>query len=314
MVEGFWPMVRVMLDHRSPKFGRAGRLVFASTAAALVVLAGCGGGHQKSLPFNEHNLLAESAAASSDVHSMRLDMVMTARIAHSRPLPAGMSAGPFSVKVTGAFAVDGGGSRFNLNMQMTEPGATVTMQMLSTGKTVYIEVPGGRWYSVAVTAGAKPATQTKTQQLIDKFVRTHEKHWLIDVGARRAGATDVLAGDLDLGAITTDFSTLMSRLDLPQSDGATIRYLTASIQNASWSLTFDHRTHRLSALHAKAELGFDSQERQAFGLPMPFGLPYQITGITGTLAAHVSHWGAPVHVNPPAVSTPLDLPAGVSAA
>jgi hypothetical protein len=46
---------------------------------------------------------------------------------------------------------------------------------------------------------------------------------------------------------------------------------------------------------------------------MPFGLPYQITGITGTIEAHVGHWGARVHVKTPAVSTPLDLPA-VSAA
>jgi hypothetical protein len=306
-------MGRAVPSYRSPRFGRAGRLVFASTAAALVVLAGCGGGHQKSLPFNERNLLTEFAAASSNVHSVRLDMVMTARIAHSRALPAGMSAGPFSVKVTGAVAVDGGGSRFNLKMEMMEPGATVTMQMRSTGKTVYIEVPGGRWYSVAVTAGAKPAAQTKTQKLIDRFVRSHEKHWLIDVGARRAGATDVLAGDLDLGAITTDVTTLMSRRHLPQSDGATIRYLAASVENASWSLTFDHRTHRLSALHAKAEVGFDSQERRALGLRMPFGLPYQITGVTGTLEARIGHWGAPVHVKAPAVSTPLDVPA-VSAA
>ncbi|MGH3427038.1 MAG: hypothetical protein ACRDQZ_05650 [Mycobacteriales bacterium] len=289
------------------------RLVLASTAAALVVLAGCGGGHHKSLPFNERNLLADFAAASSGVHSVRLNMVMTARIAHSGPLP-GMSAGPFTVKITGAVAEDDGGSRFNLNIQMIEPGATVTMQMRSTGKTVYIEVPGGRWYSLAVTAGATSATPTRTQKLIDDFVRTHDGHWLIDVGARRAGAADVLAGDLDLGAITTDVTTLMSRLHLPQTDGATIRYLTASIKNASWSLTFDHRTHRFSALHAKAELGFDSQERQTFGLPMPFGLPYQITGITGILVAHVSHWGAPVHVKAPADSTPLDLPAGVSAA
>jgi hypothetical protein len=293
---------------------RARRTVFASTVAALLVLAGCGSAHQKSLAFNEHNLLAESAAASSQFHSARVDMVMTARIAHSAPLPAGMSGGPFSIRVTGAVGGDGGTTSFNLKMQMQEPGATIALQMRATGNTVYVRLPAGRWYSVPVNGPASTQTpkQTKTEKLIAEFVRTHEKRWLIDVGARRAGAKAVLAGDLDLGAITTDVATLMNRLHLPQSDGATIRYLTASIRNASWSLTFDHKTDRLEALHAKAELGFDSQELQSLGIPMPFGLPYQITGITGTVAVHLSHWGEPVHVKAPAHATPLNVPVGSS--
>ena len=31
---------------------------------------------------------------------------------------------------------------------------------------------------------------------------------------------------------------------------------------------------------------------------------YQVTGITGTLAVHISHWGVPVHVTAPAHATP----------
>jgi hypothetical protein len=309
-------MLKRMSHFRPSVSRRARRTVLAATSVALVVLAGCGGGHQKSLPFNEHNLLAESAAASSQFQSARIDMVMTARIGHSGPLPAGMSGGPFSITMTGVVGGVGGAGQFNLNMRMIEPGATIAMQMRSTGKTVYVRLAGGQWYSVAVDGPTSTQTprQTKTEKLIAEFVRTHEKHWLIDVGARRAGAKDVLAGDLDLGAITTDVAALMGRLHLPQSDAATIRYVTASIRNASWSLTFDHKTHRLEALHAKAELGFDSQELQTFGIPMPFGLPYQVTGITGTLAAHISHWGVPVHVKAPAHATSLNLPAAVSAA
>jgi hypothetical protein len=303
-----------MPSTRTSMPGRPRRIVLAAGIAALLVLAGCGSTHQKSLPFNEHNLLAESAAASSHFQSARVDMVMTARIGHSAPLPAGMSGGPFAITMTGAVGGVGAVGQFNLNLRVSEPGATIAMQMRSTGKVLYARLAGGQWYSVALNGPAanKTQKQTKTAKVIGQFLRTHEKHWLIDVGARRAGAKDILAGDLDYGAITTDLTTLMTRLHLPPSDASTIQYVTKSIRETTWSLTFDHKTHRLESLHAKAELGFDSEELKTFGLPMPFGLPYQVTGITGTLAVHISHWGVPVHLTAPAHAIPLDLPVGTA--
>jgi len=47
---------------------------------------------------------------------------------------------------------------------------------------------------------------------------------------------------------------------------------------------------------------------QKYGIAEPFGLPRAITGLTITLAAHLTHWGASVHVNAPALSTPLPDP------
>jgi hypothetical protein len=45
---------------------------------------------------------------------------------------------------------------------------------------------------------------------------------------------------------------------------------------------------------------------------MPFGLPYQIDGVSLALTAHIGDWGTHLHVQPPANATPLILPGGAS--
>jgi hypothetical protein len=45
---------------------------------------------------------------------------------------------------------------------------------------------------------------------------------------------------------------------------------------------------------------------------MPFGLPYQIDGISLALNAHIGGWGTQLHVKPPANATPLTLPSAAS--
>ena len=126
--------------------------------------------------------------------------------------------------------------------------------------------------------------------------------------SRRAGRKDVIAGDLDLGAITRDLVTLLRQAHAPRQDAALVRYVIGSLANTSWTLTFDHRSHLIEGLHARAEMRFQSDILQKYGIAEPFGLPRAVTGLTITLAAHLTHWGASVHVNAPALSTPLPDP------
>jgi len=53
---------------------------------------------------------------------------------------------------------------------------------------------------------------------------------------------------------------------------------------------------------------FQSDILPKYGIAEAFGLPRAVTGLTITLAAHLTHWGATVHVNAPALSTPLPDP------
>ncbi len=287
---------------------RAARIIVL--LAAVVGLASCGSGSAKPRPFNEHTLLSDSAAATSAVHSARVRVAMTAKILHSRPLPAGTSPGPYSVTVTGAFA---GGSTplFNMIIRVAEPGETFSISVRSNGHALYYRPPGGGWYSVSLAALGIGAKRSAPGGAITRF-EERERHWLIDVGARRARSKDVLTGDIDMGAFTKDLDTLMSRLQIPPSDAGLLDYLATSVDDPSWRLTFDHSTHLLSGVHAVDEIDFNSVERQELHQPMPFGLPYQIDGVSLVLSAHVGDWGTRVHVTPPANATPATLPGAAS--
>jgi hypothetical protein len=81
-----------------------------------------------------------------------------------------------------------------------------------------------------------------------------------------------------------------------------------SLANTSWTLTFGHHSHLIEGLKARAEMRFQSDLLQKFGIAEPFGLPRAVTGLRITLAAHITHWGASVHVAAPALSTPLPNP------
>ncbi|HEY3766370.1 MAG TPA: hypothetical protein VGL44_14520 [Gaiellales bacterium] len=279
---------------------------------AAVSLASCGGGSAHPPPFNEHTLLSESATATSAVHSAKVRLAMTARILHTRPLPAGMSPGPYSVAVTGAF--EGGTTPlFDMAIRVSAPGETYSITVLSTGRVLYYRLPGGGWYSLSLTALGTGATpQSTPDKAIRRFLEERERHWLIDVGARRARSKDVLTGDVDMGAFTRDLDTVIGRLQIPPSDAGLLDYLATSVDDPSWRLTFDHATHLLSGVHAIDEIDFNSVERQELHQPMPFGLPYQIDGISLALSAHIGDWGTRVHITPPANATPVTLPGGAA--
>jgi hypothetical protein len=287
-------------------------------AAAAVLLSGvlslasCGGGSAKPQPFNARTLLSESAAATSVLHSARVRLVMTAKILHSSALPAGMSAGPYSVNLTGVIA-GGTRPRFDMVVRVSEPGATFSIPVLSDGRALYYRVPGGRWYSLSLDGlGTSAATQSKSDKAITRFLQQREKTWLINVGARRVRSTDVLSGDIDMAAVTNDLDTLVSRTQIPEGDAGLLQYLATSVDDPAWRLTFNSATHLLSGVHAIDEIDFNSVERRELHQPMPFGLPYQIDGISLALNAHIGGWGTQLHVKPPANATPLTLPSAAS--
>lgn len=219
-----------------------------------------------------------------------------------------MSAGPYGLAVHGTVTSEQGG-RADMTFDVHEPGATVSLGLREIGTKLYLEEPGGQWYSEQLGGVAtKRSGSDRSSQLLGKFLSAHDRRWLLDVGARRAGRADVIAGDLDLGAITRDVVTLLRREHAPAQDTGLIRYVIGSLENTSWTLTFDHHSHLLEGLHAQAEMRFQSDIMQKYGAPEPFGLPRAVTGITITLAAHITHWGATVHVVAPKRATPLALP------
>jgi hypothetical protein len=84
--------------------------------------------------------------------------------------------------------------------------------------------------------------------------------------------------------------------------------VTESLESATWTLTFDHRSHLFEGMHGRADLKFRPDILQKYGVPQPFGLPRAADGLRVTLSAHVRHWGAPVHIAPPRRATPLPTP------
>jgi hypothetical protein len=288
---------------------RHARLAVLPLVAAALLLSSCGGGSgQATRPFGTGTLLSEASAAAAGEHSGRFQVVIAGTILHAHKLPAGMSAGPYGLSVSGVATSDGGGLA-DMTFAVREPGATVSIEMREIGTTLYLEMPGGQWYSERLGGLATQSSGSdRTSKIVGQFLAAHDRDWLLDVGARRAGRTDVIAGDLDLGAITRDVVTLLGRLHAPRQDDGLIRYVVGSLQNTSWTLTFDHHSHLLEGLHAKAEMRFQSDILQKYGIPQPFGLPRAVTGITITLAAHITHWGASVHVAPPKRATRLPVP------
>lgn len=237
---------------------------------------------------------------------------MSAKILHSSALPAGMSAGPYSINVTGVFAA-GTRPRFDMHVRVSEPGATFSIPVLSTGRVLYYRLPGGRWYSLSLAGlGTSAPTRSQSNKAITRFLQEREKRWLINVGVRRDHSKDVLSGDVDMAAFTKDLDTLMGRLQLPPGEAGLLDYLTTSADDPAWRLTFSHATHLLSGVYAIDEIDFNSLERKQFHQPMPFGIPYQIDGISLALSVHIGGWGAHVHVKPPANATPLTLPGGAT--
>ncbi|HEY2868272.1 MAG TPA: hypothetical protein VGJ11_02125 [Gaiellales bacterium] len=286
---------------------RPARLAILPCVAALL-LSSCTGSGQATRPFGPGTLLSEARAAASGEHSARFAVVIQGKLLHHHALPAGMSAGPYGLALRGAVTGDGGG-RADVHLDLREPGATISLEMREIGTKLYVEEPGGHWYSQqlgGIATSPSPGSD-RSSRLADRFLE-HDGDWLIDVGARRAGRKDVIAGDLDLGAIARDLVTLLRQAHAPRQDAGLVRYVIGSLDNTSWTLTFDHRSHLIEGLRARAEMRFQSDLLQKYGVAEPFGLPRAVTGLTITLAAHITHWGTSVHVVAPALSTPLPDP------
>jgi hypothetical protein len=269
----------------------------------IVILAGCGGSATQGR-FNERTLLSESAAALHAHPSARLRIVVTARILHSVPLPHGTDQGPYTLTVSGAYA-DEARPVFDLDLSVREPGSVVSIRVLSDGQTLYVRPPGVQWYSLALAA---PGTGSASRPGLGSFLEQGARRWMINVTASRAGSADVLAGDVDMGAFTHDLDRLAVRLHLPKSEAGLFEYLASTVDDPAWRLTFGHATHLLEGVHAIDEIDFNSVERRELHQPMPFGLPYQIDGVSLVVGAHFSDWGVHVRATPPRHAKPLAIP------
>lgn len=98
------------------------------------------------------------------------------------------------------------------------------------------------------------------------------------IGIRRAGRADAIAGELDPVAISSDLTPSCGRYTCP------------------------------GVLHATADLTFRPDILRRSGVPQPFGLPRAADGLRLAPSAHVTHWGARVHIAPPQRATPLPTP------
>jgi hypothetical protein len=282
------------------------RLLVLPIVAALL-LAGCGGG-QATSPADPGTLLSEAGAAASGKHSARFGVLIKGTIVHQHPLPAGAPAGPYGLSISGAATGDGGG-RADVKVGVHEPGGAVSIDVREIGAKVYIEVPGGQWYSEGVGGLATQGPQSgRASSIVGAFLEERWPAWVVGIGARRAGRTDAIDGELDPVAITTDVTRLLRQMHVPRRDLGLARYVTESVESATWTLTFDHRTHLFEGLRARADLKFRPDILQKYGVPQPFGLPRAADGLRLTLSAHVTHWGASVHIVPPKRATPLPTP------
>jgi hypothetical protein len=279
----------------------------AVVVAVAVIAASCGGS-AKPQPFNQRTLVSESAAAARAAGSARVKVVIAARVLHSQPLPSGMAAGPYSITVAGAFTA-GADPVFTAVVRLSEPGATVSTDVRSTGSVLYLRPPGGRWYSLALgPGGTNGGSRSAAQRGLARLLGEEARGWPIDVGVRRARSRDILSGDIDMGAVGRDLGPLASRLRMPAGDAGLLEYLAGFVDDPSWRLTFDHTTHLLRGVRALDEIDFNSLERKELHQPMPLGIPYQVDGVSLALTAHVDDWGAHVHVTAPHGATPLALP------
>lgn len=280
---------------------------------AAVLLAGCGGG-QATAPPDPGTLLSEAGAAASGKHSARFQVLITARIVHRHPLPAGTPAGPYGLSITGAATRDGGGMT-DVRVGVREPGGTVSTDFREIGANVYIEAPGGQWYSEALGGFAtQSGGADRSSSIVGAFLEARWPAWFVGIGARRAGRADAIDGEVDPVAVSTDVTRLLRQMHVPRRDLGLARYVTESLESATWTLTFDHRSHLFEGLHARADLSFRPDVLRGYGLPQPFGLPRAADGLRITFSAHVTHWGAPVHIAPPKRATPLPNPGLPSAA
>jgi hypothetical protein len=235
-------------------------------------------------------------------------------IVHRHRLPAGTPAGPYGLSISGAATADGGGMS-DVKVGVHEPGGAASIDFREIGAKVYIEVPGGRWYSEGVGGLTTQSPQSDgSSSIVGAFLEARWPAWAVGIGARRAGPTDAIDGELDPIAITSDVTRLLRQMHVPRRDLGLARYVTESLESATWTLTFDHRSHLFEGLHARADLKFRPDILRKYGVPQPFGLPRAADGLRLTLSAHVTHWGAPVHIAPPRRATPLPTPGLLSQA
>jgi hypothetical protein len=286
---------------------RPARFLVLPLVAAALLAAGCGGG-QATAPADPGRLLSEAGAAASGKHSARFQVVIEGRLVHRHPLPAGTSAGPYDLVIRGASTGAGGGMT-DVTVGLHQPGGTMTFDLREIGTTLYFEVPGGQWYSEQVGG---LATQTPhgngSAGAVGALLEARWPAWIVGIGTRRDGRADAIDGELDPVAISTDVTRLLRQLRVPRRDLGLARYVTESLESATWTLTFDHRSHLFEGMHAQADLKFRPDILRRYGVPQPFGLPRAADGLRLTLTAHVTHWGAPVRIAPPTRATPLPDP------
>lgn len=196
-----------------------------------------------------------------------------------------------------------------------EPGGTVSIDFREIGPKIYIEVPGGRWYSEGVggLATQSPGSD-RTSSVLGAFLTERAPAWFVCIGTRRDGRADAIDGEVDPIAITSDVTRLLRGMHVPRRDLGLARYVTESLASATWTLTFDHRSHLFEGVHARADLKFRPDILRKYGGPQPFALPRSADGLRLTLSAHFTHWGAPVHIVAPQRATPLPSPGTLSQA
>ena len=283
------------------------RVVVLPILAAVLLVAGCGGG-QATAPADPGTLLSEAGGAASGKHSARFQVVVEGTLVHRRPLPAGTSAGPYDLVMRGASTGAGGGMT-DVTVGVREPGGTMTMDVRGIGPKLYLEVPGGQWYSERIGGLATEAPQGDGPAgMVGSLLEARWPAWIVGIGTRRDGRADAIDGELDPVAISSDVTRLLRQLHVPRQDLGLARYVTESLESATWTLTFDHRSHLFEGMRARADLKFRPDILQKYGVPQPFGLPPAADGLRLTLSVHVTHWGAPVHIAPPKRATPLPQP------
>jgi hypothetical protein len=231
-----------------------------------MLLAGCGGG-QATAPADPGTLLSEAGVAASGKHSARFQVLIKGTIVHEHPLPAGTPAGPYGLSIVGA-ATGAGGGMTDVRVGVHEPGGTVSIDFREIGPKIYIGVPGGGWYSEGVggVATQSPGSD-RISSMLGAFLTARAPTWFVGIGTRRDGRADAIDGEVDPIAITTDVTRLLRGMHVPRRDLGLARYVTESLESATWTLTFDHRSHLFEGLHARADLKFRPDILRTYGAP-----------------------------------------------
>ena len=86
-----------------------------------------------------------------------------------------MAAGPYGLSVRGVATSDQGGLA-DMTFAVHEPGATVSIEMREIGTTLYLQMPGGQWYSERLGGLATQGSGSdRTSRIVGQFLAAHDR-------------------------------------------------------------------------------------------------------------------------------------------